>query len=69
MNIAETLPTWAALPVAFLLVLGGLISLVGALGLLRLANETGIPREALAERLVMRIKSLEAKKLEGKRSA
>ena len=38
-------------------------------GLLRLANETGIPREALAERLVMRIKSLEAKKLEGKRSA
>ena len=38
-------------------------------GLLRLANETGIPREALAERLVMRIKSLEAKMLEGKRSA
>ena len=38
-------------------------------GLLRLANETGIPREALADRLVMRIKSLEAKKLEGKRSA
>lgn len=38
-------------------------------GLLRLANETGIPREALAERLSLRIKSLEAKKLEGKRSA
>ena len=38
MNIAETLPLWAALPVAFLLVLGGLISLIGALGLLRLAN-------------------------------
>ena len=38
-------------------------------GLMRLANETGIPREALAERLAMRIKTLEAKKLEGKRSA
>ncbi|MFT3757517.1 monovalent cation/H(+) antiporter subunit G [Thauera sp.] len=38
MNIAETLPAWAALPVIFLLVLGGLITLIGALGLLRLAN-------------------------------
>ena len=38
MNIVETLPAWAALPVLFLLVLGGLISLIGALGLFRLAN-------------------------------
>ena len=36
MSFAETLPWWAALPVAFLLVLGGLISLIGTLGLLRL---------------------------------
>ncbi len=36
MSFAQTLPWWAALPVAFLLVLGGLISLVGTLGLLRL---------------------------------
>ena len=37
-------------------------------GLLRLANETGIPREALAERLILRIQSLEAKKLSDKRN-
>ena len=30
------LPWWAAVPVAVLLVLGGLITLVGTLGLLRL---------------------------------
>jgi multicomponent K+:H+ antiporter subunit G len=36
MSFAETLPWWAALPVAFLLVLGGLIALIGTLGLLRL---------------------------------
>ena len=35
MSVA-TLPWWAAVPVAVLLVLGGLITLVGALGLLRL---------------------------------
>lgn len=32
----DTLPLWLALPVAALLVLGGLIVLIGALGLLRL---------------------------------
>lgn len=36
MNFAESLPWWAALPVAFLLVLGGLIALIGTIGLLRL---------------------------------
>ncbi|HEX7383618.1 MAG TPA: monovalent cation/H(+) antiporter subunit G [Burkholderiaceae bacterium] len=36
MSPIEGLPAWAALPVALLLVLGGVISLVGALGLLRL---------------------------------
>src|SRR5690606_11827307 len=35
-SVAETLPWWAALPVAFLLILGGLITLIGTLGLLRL---------------------------------
>lgn len=35
MSVA-TLPWWAAVPVAVLLVLGGLITLVGTLGLLRL---------------------------------
>lgn len=38
MSVAETLPWWAALPVAFLLILGGLITLIGTLGLLRLRN-------------------------------
>lgn len=32
----DTLPLWLALPVAALLVLGGLVVLIGALGLLRL---------------------------------
>lgn len=36
MSVAETLPWWAALPVAFLLVLGGLVALTGAIGLFRL---------------------------------
>lgn len=34
----ETLPLWASIPVVFLLILGGLIVLIGALGLLRLPN-------------------------------
>lgn len=34
----ETLPDWAALLVALLLVTGGLVTLVGALGLLRLPH-------------------------------
>lgn len=38
MNAAATLPWWAAIPVAMLLVLGGLITLVGALGLARLQS-------------------------------
>ena len=38
MSGAEMLPWWAALPVAFLLVLGGLITLIGTIGLLRLQN-------------------------------
>ncbi len=38
MSFAENLPWWAALPVAFLLVLGGLVTLVGTLGLWRLQN-------------------------------
>lgn len=38
-------------------------------GLLRLSNETGIPREALAERLALRIKTLEGKKLADNRKA
>ena len=36
MNAPADIPVWAALPVALLLVLGGSISLIGALGLLRL---------------------------------
>lgn len=35
MNV-ETLPAWAAVPAAILLVLGGLCTLIGSLGLLRL---------------------------------
>ena len=35
---AESLPWWAAIPVAFLLVLGGLITLVGTIGLARLQS-------------------------------
>jgi multicomponent K+:H+ antiporter subunit G len=38
MNGAEMLPWWAALPVALLLVLGGLITLIGTLGLLRMPS-------------------------------
>ncbi|MDX9740502.1 MAG: monovalent cation/H(+) antiporter subunit G [Gammaproteobacteria bacterium] len=38
MSGAEDLPAWAALPIAFLLVLGGSIILIGALGLMRLPN-------------------------------
>jgi len=37
-SAAETLSWWAALPVAFLLVLGGLITLIGTIGLLRLRS-------------------------------
>jgi len=35
MNV-ETLPAWSAVPAAILLVLGGLCTLIGSLGLLRL---------------------------------
>jgi multicomponent K+:H+ antiporter subunit G len=39
MNAAlDTLPSWVAAPVAFLLILGGLIVAIGALGLLRLPD-------------------------------
>ena len=38
MTGAETLPWWAAVPVAFLLVLGGLITVLGTLGMLRLQS-------------------------------
>jgi multicomponent K+:H+ antiporter subunit G len=38
MNILETFPAWAALPVSVLLILGGTIAVIGALGLLRLPN-------------------------------
>lgn len=38
MNGIENLPAWAALPVALLLILGGSIILIGALGLMRLPN-------------------------------
>ena len=38
MSGAETLPWWAAVPVAFLLVLGGLITVLGTLGMLRLQS-------------------------------
>lgn len=38
MNGVEALPAWAAIPVALLLVLGGSIILIGALGLMRLPS-------------------------------
>lgn len=38
MNDMENLPAWAALPVSLLLILGGVIILTGALGLMRLPN-------------------------------
>jgi multicomponent K+:H+ antiporter subunit G len=37
MNL-ETLPAWAALPAALLLILGGLSTVIGSLGLVRLAS-------------------------------
>lgn len=36
MNAIESIPIWAAIPVAVLVILGGSIILIGALGLLRL---------------------------------
>lgn len=38
MSSIEVLPWWAAIPVALLLVLGGLITLIGAIGLARLQS-------------------------------
>lgn len=38
MSVAESLPWWAAVPVAVLLVLGGLITVIGTLGLVRLKD-------------------------------
>lgn len=38
MSAIHTLPWWAALPVALLLVVGGLVALIGSLGLFRLQN-------------------------------
>ncbi|MBL8444521.1 MAG: cation:proton antiporter [Zoogloeaceae bacterium] len=38
MSFAASLPWWAALPAATFLVLGGLITLIGAIGLLRLKD-------------------------------
>ncbi len=38
MSPLESVPLWAALPVALLLVLAGLLAVTGALGLLRLSN-------------------------------
>lgn len=38
MNGAELLPWWAAIAAALMLVLGGLITVIGALGLLRLQD-------------------------------
>ncbi|HRP76177.1 MAG TPA: monovalent cation/H(+) antiporter subunit G [Rhodocyclaceae bacterium] len=38
MSAAVVLPWWAAVPVALLLVLGGLITVIGALGLARLQH-------------------------------
>lgn len=38
MNGMEDIPVWAAVPVALLLVVGGSIILIGALGLMRLPN-------------------------------
>jgi multicomponent K+:H+ antiporter subunit G len=37
MNVAE-LPSWAAIPAAILLVIGGIVTLIGSLGLLRLPD-------------------------------
>lgn len=38
MKTFESLPAWAALPVSLLLILGGAIILIGALGLMRLPS-------------------------------
>ena len=38
MNGLESIPAWAALPTAFLLILGGTIVVVGAMGLMRLPS-------------------------------
>ena len=38
MSATDTLSIWVALPVSFLMILGGLLVLVGALGLMRLPN-------------------------------
>lgn len=38
MNGAAGVPLWAALPAAFLLVCGGLLTVIGSLGLLRLKD-------------------------------
>lgn len=38
MSDLDAVPAWAALPIAFLLILGGIIVVVGALGLMRLPN-------------------------------
>ena len=38
MNEIENLPAWAALPISLLMILGGIIILIGALGLMRLPN-------------------------------
>lgn len=38
MSSIDALPWWAAIPVAFFLVLGGLITLIGATGLARLQS-------------------------------
>lgn len=38
MSMADALPWWVAVPVALLLVLGGLITVIGALGLARLRH-------------------------------
>ena len=36
--IAAQLPAWAVIPIALLLVIGGLVTLIGSLALLRLPN-------------------------------
>ena len=38
MSALERLPTWAALPVSLLLIIGGCVNVTGALGLMRLPN-------------------------------
>jgi len=38
MNAVENIPVWAAVPVAVLVILGGSIILIGALGLMRLPS-------------------------------